>query len=808
MESYSKKIFSPKRRNLFTKNPHIKKDLKLKIKNIVFQFTLNEQDKRRRKIFNNILKIVCIQGDIYTNDFYQYSIQVLNKIKNDKSFDFLSYQQLKSVVAGFCEISKKKSLIGGNSYTSFMEIFLPLVISLWKNLTEEFYGFERIDNLEIKELLFQFNYLIDKLVIYIHSASKNLYKLSDLIQNNIKELVQKNEKIFLITQKMENIQNDKNITEKMVKIIIKTSLIYSYDFRMIFDKNPIIFVNILENYLTFMINYYAYSWKSEILKKSLSLLLLKILKTFIFYTSSENLQNKGLDKRLKIDLNFQNKCYQSFQNLFNNNSTLENLLQEIVSEKMIYNFDDIDFETFIEDQENTGIDMVHSELDCSLPKINSLIARELFYKFPEKSLNIFYTLLNSIMKKIINLNDEIIDNVFNLLIYLPNLYEDLKITNHPLNFNEILEFLFTKGKDNIIFTRRFLIVFKNFKMYNDDNNRQNYCKMILEFFEINDDIVQFETLECLGSLIKNDSSSVLDYSLLLNITTPLFIKFLQKFKNPSLVFKLGNYLSTVLEKSQNNLNENNILAFKDLNINLLISKNSKLMSPIIMDILKSLVFAFSEKQSDFILDLCLDFIKLSNDNFDEDNLNNFLSFWLVCLKNTYDLPKNKNRLSLLINLFYNNLQKFSSYFEEEIISNILAISEEILLVGEKSKLDLFLQFTEETYKKANEFPEESSKNIKSHIFGTYSTYLLITLNENNFQLKNFEFCLNAVLTEIVESKQNNNKNNLRNQSTLITQTISLFNRFLLNNPKDIISYISNRKIKRYKYWRIFEILFV
>ena len=785
----------------------MKKDLKLKIKNIIFKFILNEQNKKRRKILNNILKIICTKGEIFTTDFYQYSLQILKKIKNDKSFDFFSYQQLKTVVAGFCEISKQKSLTGGVIYVNFQNEFFPLVISLWEDLTNEFYGFENIDNLEIKELLFQFNYLIDKLIIYIHTASKNLFKMFGLIKTNIQQLVEKNDKIFLITQKMENIENEK-VSEKMIKILIKTALIYSYDFRIIFAKNPIIFFEILEKYLKFIINYYTYSWKNEILRKSLSLLLLKILKTFIFYTSSQNILNKNLDKKLKIDLNLQNKCYKSFNNLFNNKSTLENLFQEIVSKKMIYNFDEIDFETFIEDQENTGIDMVHSELECSLPKINSLIARELFYKFPEKSLTIFYDLLNNIMKKTINLQDDIQDNVFNLLIYLPKLYEDLKIMNNPLNYKDILEYLFSKGKENIIFTRRFLIIFKNFKMYNDDNNRQNYCTMILEFFEINDDIVQFETLECLGSLIKYDLSSVLNYSLLLNITTPLFIKFLQKFKNPSLVFKLGNYLSTVLEKSQNNLNENNILAFKDLNINLLISKNSKLMSPIIMDILKSLVFAFSDKQSDFILDLCLNFIKLCNDNFDEDNINNFLKFWLVCLKNTYDLPKNQNRLSILINLFYDNLKKFSKYFEEEIISNILAMLEEILLVGDKSKLNIFLQYIEETYKKANEFEEESSKTLKSSIFGIYSTYLLITLNENNFQLKNFEFCLKAVLTEIIEITQNNNKNHLRSQSTLITQTISLLNRFLLNNPKEIISYISNCKLIRHGYWKIFEFLFI
>lgn len=57
---------------------------------------------------------------------------------------------------------------------------------------------------------------------------------------------------------------------------------------------------------------------------------------------------------------------------YRSDNRIPSLIIHLVSKMMNYS-EDIDFETFIEDQENKGPDFIYSEMDCSLPKLSSLL---------------------------------------------------------------------------------------------------------------------------------------------------------------------------------------------------------------------------------------------------------------------------------------------------------------------------------------------------------------------------------------------------------------------------------------------------
>lgn len=78
---------------------------------------------------------------------------------------------------------------------------------------------------------------------------------------------------------------------------------------------------------------------------------------------------------------------------------------------------------------------------------------------------------------------------------------------------------------------------------------QSLCTMLTT----SDDIIQFEVLDCLSILAKNDHEGDIEYPPLIKIVAPVFAGIMQRFTNPHLIWRLGNFLCSILDKAQHDL---------------------------------------------------------------------------------------------------------------------------------------------------------------------------------------------------------------------------------------------------------------
>ncbi len=256
-----------------------------------------------RKQFNSIFSIICKLGGNYLNEFFNYSLKIIHDFKRFNDYSLNSYRRLKTIVIALEDLSKRRAHIRSNKFREFLMKFLPEVFMMFQQTTQ---GLDRLHELKEKEIYMKISLILDKLLIYLIFTGNNYFNEDQIFKQIVKNLVQKAEKIFFLIKKSEN--KEIQISEDLFEILVKNGVVLTFDFKTILDVSPLIMREFLGNFLEFVTSILQVAWKTEKLKKSISLLLLKILKTFLFYTKPEEIISKGITKKLKIKHEAQKIC--------------------------------------------------------------------------------------------------------------------------------------------------------------------------------------------------------------------------------------------------------------------------------------------------------------------------------------------------------------------------------------------------------------------------------------------------------------------------------------------------------------------
>lgn len=718
-------------------------EIRGEIRKIVLEFLDSIWDKRYRMIIDGMFGVILKGNSEYFEDFInlgEFWLNGLGKQTIESQFQYtpVNIMKFKTLNNALKEVKGKRLSINQTTHREGISMLIEKVSFFWRLITENLFKAETPQKEGFLEIL-KFNKTIDKCLLYLFLVGNNQVNQTPNHIACIKDLVVKSEKLLELLHK--NNTSEITLSDDLVDCLEKNCMILTYDLSNLLFVSPLVFTSFIDKFLSFSVIVFKNKWNDEQLQKSVSLLLYKILKNYLFHTKPQEIEEKNLQKKLKIDLAMQQTCYAAFMGFFNNEEMIQGLMSFVVSSLMIYDESSINFEVFIEDQEASGIDTVISELDCSLPKIGSVIINQFFQRFPEISLKVFYQSIDEIISQKSDVSVNLQDNLFSLISYLPKVYIYLGLDVKEIKVMPVIEYLNAQSKANIVFMRRFLIVLNNFIFIMDFEDKEKIANSIIEFIDINDEIVQFEAINCLANLIKIDHDLDLNYPQLIRLTTPIFVKMLKIIKAPCLIIKLNIYLLNLLEKTQYTVNEDVLSALNELEFDQIIEKNPKLIKPMLCDILTNLLVAFSNKQSEMIFNLAVNFIIICFRNYDKEDNNMLIRFMAITLRNMDGIEMNFNRINTLKNHFFEFFNQFIAQNDIEILINLLSIIEELALLGLNSEEFNFLSSLEFFYNKASEFDSHDSNLLKCHVFTCYTSLILIAKESGQFRIAAFEVSL-------------------------------------------------------------------
>lgn len=145
---------------------------------------------------------------------------------------------------------------------------------------------------------------------------------------------------------------------------------------------------------------------------------------------------------------------------------------------------------------------------------------------------------------------------------------------------------------------------------------------ILDMIKSNDPLIRYECLMCLGKLIENDSELSLNYSQLINVSTPILLYLLDTINNPKLIFSINLYLGALLEKSFETNNHFILQQFKNINIEKILNKNPVALIPALGEVLKKFLIYANQLQDNYFTRLFCEYLQYSyNHIFDDIVLN-------------------------------------------------------------------------------------------------------------------------------------------------------------------------------------------
>lgn len=741
LNSYVNSLFNKRTaRYVKIQNKDVLLVVKLDIRRIVLELLNTVWETKLRKIVDGMfVAIIKDNSDCFEDllSIASYWIEELAPSLETRTFELNNQNLLKfkTLASCFNELRPKRLMINHIAYKANILDLIGKIAYFWKYITDHL---SQLDSLSTKEALnlATFNKTVDRCLLYSILIGNNSSNEDPRIIECIQKLMIKCEGLLQIIRKHEH--GDLHLDDDVVDKIEQSCVVLTFDFSDILSVSPLVLSSFIENFLAYSLAIFEIRWNRENLQKGVSLLFYKILKTFLFYSAPDDIQQKKFSTKLKISVEAQLICYNAYMKFFDDEKRIREIMSYIISNLMIYKEAYEDFEAFIDDQESTGIDTIHSELECSLPKIGALIIEQLFYRFPKIALPIYYESLEEVISQKVVLPESLQDSVFNIVGYLPKVYSFLGLEDQKINIMQVIEYLNAKSKMNVVFARRFLIVLKHFIYILNFDDKKQLAKTIIDFLHMDDNVVQFEALECLATLIKIDHDLELDYPLLIRLTTPIFVKMLKCFQTPSLVMKLSLYLLNVLEKSQYNLSPEVLLALRDLDISSIIERNPAVMKPTIADILNYLILGFSEQQSNVIFILAVEFICICVSSFENEDATTLLRFTCLTLRHMKSVTDNTDKIQIVKNQFLNSFNKFYAIVDADIYVSMLAIIEELILMGlNPVELDYWKVLTT-FYSDCSKFDAHDSNLLKCSIFSIYTTLFLIAKENNQFSMAAFE----------------------------------------------------------------------
>lgn len=207
---------------------------------------------------------------------------------------------IKTVNGIFEQIKQKRFQMSGGIFSNISQ-----------NLCEEFFKLYTLTNnvlfhssdplsyivqknfYHLQDLL-KFNLTMDKLSLNIlHSLGKNKLQNNPEYENCVKEILNKSSKIVGFARNLSQvIKNDNNLEmEELFELLEEDVKVVTFELSVLQKLHPLIFSSFLTTYLQFTIETFLEEWESETIAKSISFMLLKILKTYIYYKGKTLLYN-------------------------------------------------------------------------------------------------------------------------------------------------------------------------------------------------------------------------------------------------------------------------------------------------------------------------------------------------------------------------------------------------------------------------------------------------------------------------------------------------------------------------------------
>ena len=560
VKSLVERVFS-KKYNPFENKADIAQfdNLKKYIRESNIQFLGLEFDPKYRKILNVIFSITCYNNlNNSSSDLFNLAnswfTEFENVIKNNGEFySPQNFQKLKTITYVLKMLSQKKLVRN-------LMPFVDQITLLCKNL-ENFItyvdqntqkGLENISLIQMK-----FIKTLYKSGFYLLCCGNPAFNLND--QNRHLSMV-----LFDRTQTYLKVYVDsltKNIDEELYLNFEAHCVNCVYSLSSLVVISPLVFGSVIKQFMEFTLSCFQFQWKSNLMKKAIALLLYKTIKSYIYYSQPDEFSEKFLQDKNKNQNDIQRLCYAAYYETFGNTQNLQTILQVLIGqyftskkseEEDNLNIGEENIESFLEDEERPGMDMVIADMEDTCPRIGSSILEQIFTRFPQEGLGLYLGLIADIMKGNVQMPDKLVDQIFAQLCYLSGVYQHWKIPDdQQINLLPIFEYLFKKGETNLIFNRRAIIVLKQLINSNKISNTSEMYILLNRLLLVDDYIVQFEVMRCLFMIIRNDQNELLDHKTLLKNVIPVFVKILKKVNKYNLLFRINEQFCNLLERSQN-----------------------------------------------------------------------------------------------------------------------------------------------------------------------------------------------------------------------------------------------------------------
>lgn len=702
------------------------------------------------------------------HDFYNVSIfwldQTLQAISSQTIvIDSVLTAKMKTLCLCFKELSKKRLSVNLSLYKDFIFNSLAKFKVVFEFADASFTQKAMSSSVSLADLkLLKELYLT---LIYIVCSGNVQINSEQIIAELVMLVMTKGQTYLSLFQKVE--AKELKLQSEMKRVLKKMCIYATFDFSQIIAVSPLVFAYFFEQLLQYASTCFMYKWRTISVRKSTALLLYKILRCYFYYTKPGYLKEKKINEKAKTNDDLQKVCHDTYHAFFGNKNAIQNLMAFIVSELLAYTpiamqkpvshetltnadtsdeeseqVETINVEAFIEDQE-VGLDTIMSEMDCSRARIGSALFEQLLTRFPEYSLPLFYQSIEEVISGAMQVSDGIKDSILAQLTHLPKIYEFHNTANlNKIDVTKILSYLMQAGETQLVFKRRFLIVLKQWINQKEFGNRSELCSNLSLLLKTNDDIVQFEAMDCLAILIKSDYEGEIDYSKLIVDITPVFVNIISKFQSPGLVWKLGNYFCSVLEKVQYNLTQDTINALQNLNLQAIISRNASLMKPVFADVFRYFLAGLHHTNPTSILNLIMNYIDICFDTLEQEDNSSLLKFLGVFLRALENNSETSYYFQRVLARLLQNINVFTKCIEEDTTSNFLNIVEEFLLLGTPFDtfnlptylINLYQILSDET----KGIPIETVFIIKSNLFSVFTTMILLSLETKTFTFENYK----------------------------------------------------------------------
>lgn len=533
-------------------------NMKTYLRKSIIEALNHEFDLKFRKVLNSIFSLI-----VYNN--INNSLDDLLRLSNFWFSDFeklitegqnlineFTLQKLKTIRFCLKVVSQKKTI---RNLAPHQE----LVFILYQNLTNFIVFVDQIfekTKIGSDVLLLKIIKELYLSAIFLICCGNNSFNSNSRICQMIAFLLSRNKAYVNLYFLSQNTKFDDIFTTAFEKHCV--NIIFEYS--QIVIVSPLSFHSCVNDYLEYALSCFNIHWKATNLQKAVAIQMYRILKCYMFYTDPHLLSEKKLNEKMKISTEYHEICHKAFILKINNSTTIQTLVQNIMSEYFSHkkgeddehsNATEDEIEMFLEDEEKVGIDILVNEFDASCARIGSSIFEQVLLRFPTIGLEIYQNLLNEIMSERFLPSDKLADEIFAQIVYLNRVYEFYNIPeSHRLNLFVVFSFLFKKGTNNIVYNRRALIVLKQLILEKKVNEFENIFSILTNLLQVDDYIVQFEVLHCLFLLLKNNEAYVIDYRLLVKNIIPVFIKIIRKFSNHNLIFKIGQQFCNLLERAE------------------------------------------------------------------------------------------------------------------------------------------------------------------------------------------------------------------------------------------------------------------